>query len=363
MKNSLKTLPDSSYLKLKKIRESFTSTPSYEAMQYDIPKFTSFCPSIESEVHAVIMKMKNKHCKLDIIPTSILKQILDACLPAITQIVNLSLTNGELCEDWKAAVVKPLLKKPGLDLISKNYRPISNLPFISKLVEKCMLKQLLKHCKNTTYFLTFSLHIRNTITQRPASSDSPMTYFWSMEKQHIISLTIHDLLAAFNLVDHDILLQILEQKFGFRDKALKWFLNYLRPWSFRSKHKLYVFKAKWHGIQCPGKATAVEPTSSPTTAHSSQTPYNHPWHSGLPDDHSIRKSFPAKCHTVEINTISTMENTLIKIANWMTSMQLKLNSEKTKFIMFSSKQMLKHADTWHLNFGTTPIHEAISSSI
>ena len=76
------------------------------------------------------------------------KQILDACLPAITQIVNLSLTNGEFCKDWKVAVVKPLLKKPGLDLISKNYRPISNLPFISKLVEKCMLKQLLKHCKN-----------------------------------------------------------------------------------------------------------------------------------------------------------------------------------------------------------------------
>ena len=87
------------------------------------------------------MKMRNKHCELDIIPINTLKQILDACLPVITQIVNLSLTNGEFCEDWKIAVVKPLLKKPGLDLISKNYRPILNLPFISKLVEKCMLKQ------------------------------------------------------------------------------------------------------------------------------------------------------------------------------------------------------------------------------
>ena len=65
---------------------------------------------MESKVHAVMMKMKNKHCKLNIIPTSTLKQILEACLPAITQIVNLSLTNGEFCEDWKVAVVKPLLK-------------------------------------------------------------------------------------------------------------------------------------------------------------------------------------------------------------------------------------------------------------
>ena len=62
------------------------------------------------EVHTVIMNMKNKHCKLDIIPTSTLKEILDACLPAITQIINLSLTRGEFCEEWKTAVVKPLLK-------------------------------------------------------------------------------------------------------------------------------------------------------------------------------------------------------------------------------------------------------------
>ena len=80
--------------------------------------------------------------------------------------------------------------------------------------------------------------------------------------------------------------------------------------------------------------------------------------SGFADDHSIRKSFSAKCLTAEKRTISTMENALTKIANWMTSMQLKLNSEKTEFLMFGSRQMLKHADTLHLNFGTTPIQQS-----
>ena len=94
------------------------------------------------------MNMKNKNCELDIIPTSNLKKILEAFLPIITQIVNLSLTTGEFCEEWKTAIVKHLLRNPGPDLINKTYRPISNLPFISKLVEKCMLKQLLDHCKN-----------------------------------------------------------------------------------------------------------------------------------------------------------------------------------------------------------------------
>ena len=49
--------------KIEKIRESLIDTPSYVVLQHSIPTFTSFCPLTESKVHAVIMKMKNKHCK------------------------------------------------------------------------------------------------------------------------------------------------------------------------------------------------------------------------------------------------------------------------------------------------------------
>ena len=58
--------------------------------------------------------------------------------------------------------------------------------------------------------------------------------------------------------------------------------------------------------------------------------------SGFADDHSIRGSFPARLPTAEKRTIITMEDTLTKIADWMTSMWLKLNGEKTKFILFGS---------------------------
>ena len=143
--------------------------PAYKPIQQDIPKFVSFCPLTETKVCTVIMNMKNKHCELDIIPTSTLKQILETCIPILTQIVNLSLTTGKFGEEWKTSIVKPLLKNPGLDLINKNYRPVSNLPFISKLVEKCMLKQLLDHCKNHQ-------PIVNIVVQKQVSSSSTMTY-------------------------------------------------------------------------------------------------------------------------------------------------------------------------------------------
>ena len=99
--------------------------------------------------------MNNKSCELDIISMDKLKEILDSCISTIMKIVNISLTTGQFCDQWKTAIVKPLLKKLGLELTNKNYRPVSSLCFISKLVEKCMLNQLLDHCNNNNLLPDF----------------------------------------------------------------------------------------------------------------------------------------------------------------------------------------------------------------
>ena len=98
---------------------------------YDIPKIRSFSPMMESQVKKIIMEMQNKSCELDPIPTTLLKEVLHIVLPTITKIANLSLCQGEFCIAWKTATVHLLLKKLGLDLINKNYRPVSNLSFLS----------------------------------------------------------------------------------------------------------------------------------------------------------------------------------------------------------------------------------------
>ena len=79
--------------------------------------------------------MQIKLCELDYLPTHILKNHIDSFIPVLTKIVNLSLKTGVFAEDWKTAILRPLLKKSGLDLIHSNYRPGCNLPFISKLLE------------------------------------------------------------------------------------------------------------------------------------------------------------------------------------------------------------------------------------
>ena len=64
-----------------------------------MPRSESFAPLTQEEVRREVMRMKNKSCELDLIDTSTLKDILAVCLPTITQIVNMSLTNGDFNED------------------------------------------------------------------------------------------------------------------------------------------------------------------------------------------------------------------------------------------------------------------------
>ena len=64
----------------------------------------------------LILKTASKSCKLDPIPASLTKQYLDALVPVITKIINTSLTTGIVPDCFKSAIVKPLLKKPGLDV-------------------------------------------------------------------------------------------------------------------------------------------------------------------------------------------------------------------------------------------------------
>ena len=103
-------------------------------------------PASEEEVREIIQKSPNKSCELDPIPTWLLKDCLDELLPLITDIVNTSMKAGSVPKDFKSARIRPLLKKSGLDPnLLKNYRPVSNLPFISKVLEKVVDKRLERH--------------------------------------------------------------------------------------------------------------------------------------------------------------------------------------------------------------------------
>jgi len=100
-------------------------------------------PCSDDEVSRLIMQSTTKSCTFDPILTFLLKELVDALLPYVTAMVNASLHEGRLPPSQKHAVFTPLQKNPGLDADDlKNYWPVSNLTFTSKLVEKAVALRL-----------------------------------------------------------------------------------------------------------------------------------------------------------------------------------------------------------------------------
>ena len=114
----------------------------------DLPRMLSFKPFTLSEVRPLLSKAKHTTCLSDTIPTRLLKTHPETFLPLITKLINLSLTSGTFPCIWKRAIVKPLFKEIGLENIFKNYRPVSNLNFITKLLESAVLLQIQEHLYN-----------------------------------------------------------------------------------------------------------------------------------------------------------------------------------------------------------------------
>ena len=133
--------------KIKKIRNNLNSYDRYhvdEAVQ--APTLGEFKRHVEDEVTKVIMSMASKSCEIDPVPTNLLKEILPQVIKPITKIINTSLELGVFASQWKVDIVKPLLKKMGLELITSNYQLVSNLPFLSKVFERCVVNQFTAHC-------------------------------------------------------------------------------------------------------------------------------------------------------------------------------------------------------------------------
>ena len=94
--------------------------------------FSEFDLLSESDVRKLVSVSKTTSYELDPLPTHLLKQNIDIILPVLTKMINMSLQTGVFPEEWKLALVLPLIKKLGLECIFPNYRPVSNLPYPSK---------------------------------------------------------------------------------------------------------------------------------------------------------------------------------------------------------------------------------------
>ena len=117
--------------------------------------------------------------------------------------------------------------------MTKNYRLGSNLSFLSKLLEKWALVRFNNHCKENDLMSSYQSAYREHHSCKSALGRLTNDLLWSMERQQVMALVAIDLSAAFDTVDHTVLLKILHQHFGVNGKVLNWMDTYLRPRGFK----------------------------------------------------------------------------------------------------------------------------------
>ena len=215
--------------KIETIRATFSGNcyklikPSSEA-----PELSSFDLVSEQHIEKLITTSANKSCSLDPIPTFILKDCLDVLLTPITCLINYSLQEGAVPDDFKLAHVTPLLKKATLDKNMQNdYRPVSNLSFVSKLVEKVVAEQLKSHLNQNALANNDQSAYRKFHSTETALLKISNDLHSTMDKKEVAALTLLDLSAAFDTIDHSTLFDTLTNWFNIQGSVVNWLKSYL----------------------------------------------------------------------------------------------------------------------------------------
>ena len=133
--------------RIQKIWEALDNQTLYSPTEQEVPTIEEFIQFTEEDIGEIIRNMQPKCCELNVIQLTLLKKLLPCIIKPITYLINTSLSSGVFAANWKTAIIRPFLKNPSLELKTKNYRPVSNFCFLSKLLEKCVLERFNNHCK------------------------------------------------------------------------------------------------------------------------------------------------------------------------------------------------------------------------
>jgi len=277
-----------------------------------------------------------KACALDPLPASIMKKCYSRLAPVFKTIINLSLSTGTMPAELKTAMLSPLLKKPNANVEAfENFRPISNLKFLSKLIEKAVYLQLNKYLNDNCLHEPLQSAYKafhSTETALVTITDDIML---ALDKGENVFLVLLDLSAAFDTVNHARLLTRLQNTFGIQGMALQWFQSYLSNRSQFVSINNKNSSVRDLSIGVPQGSVLGPVLYSLYTAPLADVikSFGLSYHM-YADDNQLYFSFKSSdVHSAKIQ----IENCVNAICRWMDLNELKINHDKTEIMLIHSK--------------------------
>ena len=246
----------------------------------------------------------------------------------------------------KIALIRPLLKKITLDPdIYKNYRPVSNLSFLSKLIEKVVVNRLFSHMTDN------NLHDLMQSAYKPYhSTESALLrvkndLLSAMDEQQATYFAMIDLSAAFDTVDHNVLLSFINETIGIEGTAWKWFQSYLTGRSqqveidsIRSDLADLLYGVPQGSVLGPIKYCIYTLPIGAIIRHHGLN------YAVYADDTQVYLSFNIKDSDTALQRLNSC---LADIRTWMLKNKLKINDDKTEFLLIGSRHIHKNINTSH----------------
>ena len=177
-------------------------------------RLKKFTPVLQSDEKEIVDSAPVKSCKLDPIPTSLLKMHIEVLAPIICNITNSSFDTGIFSDELKDALVHPLHKHHSLELELKNFRPVSNLPYLGKIIEKLAGRQIVKYKNSMGQMEKCQLAYWENLSTETALLKVKMDILDAIDKKEVMCLVMLDLSVTFDTVNHHLLLNRLKYRFG-----------------------------------------------------------------------------------------------------------------------------------------------------
>lgn len=323
-----------------------TKDPKDKDTSSDFDVLDEFKELSSDELKQMVSELSNKFCCLDPIPTFLLKSCIEELTPIILYIVNESLKTGVFPGTMKTAVVKPTLKKTNADPDTlSNYRPVSNLSTMSKLLERVVLQQLNSHLEDNELFCSAQSGYRKNHSCETLLIRMSDDLLKRVNGDQTVMIILLDLSAAFDTIDHEILVQKLHEDYMISGTPLQWVISYLRGRSFSVKINgcMSTLEDLLYGVPQGSILGPILFILYTKELQAIAAKY------GLEiqlyaDDSQVYTGFNSKRPASLEDTMRRIKGCMAEIKDWMVTNFMKLNTGKTELLVCAKRRVMDTID-------------------